>query len=138
MRCIICGKVLPENKRKYCCTKHARLGYLSGVANPKTNTEEQVRDLFDYFKRSFDFDERKFRSESWKGRVFIEACYMLKYSSCSIARGLSKNHADILYHHKKVSLEEKELAREFLNDKKNYVYKKEIKPKSIYPEGFSY
>lgn len=139
MKCIVCGKNLTGHKRKYCCPRCAQIGFISGLARPKENTALQVQELFGYFKRGFNFNESKFRGEVWKGRVFIWACKLLHHSPNSIARGLCKNHTDILYHLKRVKDEEKRLAEDFIKDSKHYIYINDLKPKkSIYPEGFHY
>ena len=137
MKCIICGKELSKYQRKYCCPKCAQIAYITGKSSPKTNYENQVSNLWVYFKKSFCFVGQRFNpKQAWKARIFISACYELGYTPNSIARGLKKDHATILYHHKMASEEEKEIAREFLNNKKTYIYKEKKKP--IRPAGFSY
>ena len=143
MKCIVCGKNLTGHKRKYCCPRCAQIGFISGLAKPKDNTEAQVKDLYEYFKVAFNVSKDRFSSlTSWKARVFIKACYKLGYSASSIARGLGKNHADIIYHYNKASDKEASIAKEFLSDIKNFKYEEPVEPekpeRKIYPEGFHY
>lgn len=140
MKCVVCGKKLSGNKRKYCCGKCAQVGYNTGKSQPKINTEYQVRELWGYFQRAFDFNGQRFiPSQVWKARVFICACYELGYTPNSISRGIKKDHSTVLYHHRRASDEEKMLASDFLKDSKKYRYINKIKDiQSIYPQGFHY
>ena len=137
MKCIICGKELNRFQRKYCCVRCAQISYKSGKSEPKINSEIQVRELFSYFKKAFDFNgERFIPTQAWKARVFVFACYELGYSPNSIARGLKKDHSTILYHHNQASDKEKKLSCDFLKDTHKYRYINNIKP--LRPEGFHY
>lgn len=135
--CIMCGKKLKGRHVKYCSLKCAQKGYYTGKAKCMTNTEKQVRELFVDFQRAFDFYEKRFRqSIAWKARVFVCACFDLGHTSSSIGRGIHKDHATVLLHHRKAKEEEKKLAQDFLKNPKTYKYVD--KSKQIYPDGFHY
>lgn len=140
MKCIVCGNELKKPQRKYCCKKCAQIAYLSGMSQPMVNNEKQVRELWVYFKRSFDIKSDRFGSLSvWKLRVFVCACLEMGYNINSISRGIKKHHSVILYHKKRALENEKKLASDFLKDSKKYIYINDLKPKKIiYPEGFHY
>lgn len=139
MRCVVCGRKLKKHKQKYCCQKCAQVGYKKGLARSIDNTEKQVAELWGYFKRAFDVGEEKIGSlNAWKMRVFVCACYEMGHRPNSIGRGMKKDHSVVIYHHKRVSEEEKKIALDFLKDSKNYIYINKLRPKSIYPEGFHY
>lgn len=140
MKCIICGNELKGMKRKYCCMKCAHIAYNLGLSQPKKNTEKNVAELWGYFKRAFDMvDDKITSSNAWKMRVFVSACYELGHSPNSIAKGLHKDHSVVLFHHKKASEKEKQIASEFVKNTKHYRYINKINTeKSFYPVGFHY
>ena len=130
MNCIVCGKELTGNQRKYCCPECAQAGYKLGKSYHYIDTSSRVAKLYERFMEAFGNPIFHGTGNGFYIKVFVAACVENGYSDSSIAKGIRKERSTICKHRIRLTDEEKSIAKEFLADN-NYVYGSKY-------NGFSY
>ena len=134
-RCIICGKELKGNQRKYCCPQHQQLGFKGGHASHWVDNTKEVKKLYKNFLEVNNLKDCYF-GYGGRGRYirsFIYACFQMGYNQTSIAKGIGRHPSVISKHSAKITSTDKQYGQAFLDGK----LQQRI-PEPTYPEGFTY
>ena len=109
-------------QRKYCSKRCQQSGYKNGLSKQKPDTSKRVAELYERFQMAFNH-KTGFHGNGggFFIRVFVAACVFNGYSDNSISKAINRSRSTITKHRLKLLEEEKEIAKEFLENK-NYVY----------------
>lgn len=131
--CEVCGKVFVSQRKKYCSYECKAIGAEPQEDGITYKAYQSIKDEYRRFRKAFAYYENRPRTEKarmWLARVFPYAMVSMGYSVHQIAKVMLRHHSTVIRNLRKVTEEEKRIAKEFANNK-NYIYLEEKKENKL-------